>query len=169
MANKGKNTNTSQFFITYRPAAHLDRKHTIFGKVVGGLDVLQTLEDVPVDESKRPKEDVPILEAVVFVDPFEEFWKKKRQVEDGDKRKEEQQLEAGEDNRTTWTGKRIRQDGKMQSDGGSGVGKYLKAAMANKTNGADEVAEVTNEDVGIEEPVKKKAKGSGGFGNFDSW
>jgi peptidyl-prolyl cis-trans isomerase-like protein 2 len=112
---------------------------------------------------------VPILEAVVFVDPFEEFWKKKRQVEDGDKQKEEQQREAGEDNRTTWTGKRIRQDGTVQGDGGSGVGKYLKAAMANQTNGADEVSEVIDEDIGIEEPVKKKAKSSGGFGNFDSW
>jgi peptidyl-prolyl cis-trans isomerase-like protein 2 len=169
MANKGKNTNSSQFFITYRPAAHLDRKHTIFGKVVGGLDMLQKLEDVPVDESKRPKEDVQILEAIVFVDPFEEFWKKRRAVEDGEKEKEERQQEADGDERTTWTGKRIRQDGTVQDDGGGGVGKYLKAAMADQSNGADEVIEVIEEDVGIEEPVRKKAKGSGGFGNFDSW
>jgi peptidyl-prolyl cis-trans isomerase-like 2 len=170
MANKGKNTNTSQFFITYRPAAHLDRKHTIFGKVVGGLDVLQKLEDVPVDESKRPKEDVQILEAVVFVDPFEEFWKKRREAEDGEKEKEERKKETDGDEKTTWTGKRIRQDGTMQGDSGGGVGKYLKAAMADQRNsGADEVIEVIEEDVGIEEPVKKKAKSSSGFGNFDSW
>jgi peptidyl-prolyl cis-trans isomerase-like protein 2 len=168
MANKGKNTNSSQFFITYRPAAHLDRKHTIFGKAVGGLDVLQILEDVPVDESKRPKEDVRILEAVVFVDPFEEFWKKRREMEEGEKEKEERQRETDGDERTTWTGKRIRQDGMVHDDGGGGVGKYLKAAMADQSNGADEVVEVL-EDVGIEEPVRKKAKASGGFGNFDSW
>ena len=48
MANKGKNTNSSQFFILYRPAKHLDRKHTIFGRVVGGLDVLTKLENVAV-------------------------------------------------------------------------------------------------------------------------
>lgn len=169
MANKGKNTNSSQFFITYRPAAHLDRKHTIFGKVVGGLDVLQKLEDVPVDESKRPKEDVQILEAVVFVDPFEEFWKKRREMEHGEKEKEERQREAGGDERTTWTGKRIRQDGTVQDDGGGGVGKYLKAALADQTNGGDEVVEVIEDGVGGEEPAKKKVKGRGGFGNFDSW
>jgi peptidyl-prolyl cis-trans isomerase-like protein 2 len=137
--------------------------------VVGGLDVLQKLEDVPVDESKRPKEDVQILEAVVFVDPFEEFWKKKREVEDGEKEKEERRLETGGDERTTWTGKRIRQDGTVQDDGGGGVGKYLKAARADQSNGAGEIIEVIEEDVGVEEPVRKKVKSSGGFGNFDSW
>jgi peptidyl-prolyl cis-trans isomerase-like 2 len=169
MANKGKNTNSSQFFITYRPAAHLDRKHTIFGKVVGGLDVLQKLEDVPVDEGKRPKEDVQILEAVVFVDPFEEFWKKKRAEEDGEKEKEERRRETGGDERTTWTGKRIRQDGTVQDDGGGRVGKYLRAAIADQSNDGDEIVEVVEEDFGVEEPVKKKVKSSGGFGNFDGW
>lgn len=58
----------------------------------------------------------------------------------------------------------------MQGDSGGGVGKYLKAAMADQRNGdTDEVIEVIEEDVGIEEPVKKKAKSSSGFGNFDSW
>jgi peptidyl-prolyl cis-trans isomerase-like protein 2 len=170
MANKGKNTNTSQFFITYRAAAHLDRKHTIFGKVVGGLDVLQKLEDVPVDENKRPKENVQILEAVVFVDPFEEFWKNRRAAEDGEKEEEERKKAADGDERTTWTGKRIRQDGTVQGDGGGEVGKYLKAALSDQRHsGADEVIEVIEEDVGIEEPAKKKAKSAGGFGNFDSW
>jgi peptidyl-prolyl cis-trans isomerase-like protein 2 len=113
---------------------------------------------------------VKILEAVVFVDPFEEFWKKRREAEDGEKEKEERKKETDGDEKTTWTGKRIRQDGTVQDDGGGGVGKYLKAAMADQRNGgADEVIEVIEKDVGIEEPVKKKAKSSSGLGNFDSW
>lgn len=40
MANRGPNTNTSQFFFTYRTCSHLNRKHTVFGKLVGGMDVL---------------------------------------------------------------------------------------------------------------------------------
>ena len=54
MANKGKNTNTSQFFILYQPAPHLDRKHTVFGRVVEGLETLDLLEEVEVDGSDRP-------------------------------------------------------------------------------------------------------------------
>ncbi|OBT49777.1 hypothetical protein VE04_09625, partial [Pseudogymnoascus sp. 24MN13] len=71
MANKGKNTNSSQFFILYRPQKHLDRKHTIFARVVGGIDVLARIEAVPVDSGDRPTEEVVIEDVVVFVDPFE--------------------------------------------------------------------------------------------------
>ena len=164
MANKGKNTNSSQFFITYKPAKHLDRKHTIFGRLVGGLDVLQKLENAPVDGSDRPEDDLIMENVVVYVDPFEEFQKQKREKDEAEKQKEEIARQGGtEDDKTTWTGKRIRGDGTVvHSEQSGGVGKYLKANTANsnaKEPGEEEVSE---------EPSKKKLK-SGGFGNFDSW
>ncbi|CAJ0966250.1 unnamed protein product [Ranitomeya imitator] len=73
MANTGPNTNKSQFFITFRSCTYLDKKHTVFGRVVGGFDTLTAMEKVDTDsKTDRPKEDIRIESTVVFVDPYEE-------------------------------------------------------------------------------------------------
>ena len=70
MVNSGKDTNSSQFIILTKPSSHLDGKHTIFGEVIYGMNIIYTIENVPVDNEYTPLEQVYIAKSGLLLPTF---------------------------------------------------------------------------------------------------
>ena len=65
MANSGRNTNGSQFFITAKPTPWLNGRHTIFGEVSDGFSVVDMIENAQVDSRDKPISEIKIIKAYI--------------------------------------------------------------------------------------------------------
>ncbi|KAJ1530985.1 hypothetical protein ONE63_005820 [Megalurothrips usitatus] len=152
MANSGTDTNKSQFFITYRSCRHLDSKHTVFGRVVGGLDTLTAMEQVEVDNKDRPIEDIIIERTSVFVDPYQEADEQLTAEREAELKKQQDEKAASRKQAT-------KKDEALKIYR-SGVGKYIPKLESLKPEKTDKSVE----------PVPKKKKMPGyEFGTFSNW
>lgn len=155
MANSGPNTNGSQFFITFRSCKHLDGKHTIFGKLVGGLDTLATIEQIEVDNKDSPIEDIILQSVQIFVDPYQEVDDELAAVRQADAEKLLQEKEEMLKKKKEGSKKPL----KVYREG---VGKYLAKASTKSST--------TKTTTNNGEPATKKKKPSNyDLQNFNSW
>lgn len=102
MANSGPNTNGSQFFITEVATPWLDGRHTIFGKVIQGLETIDTIANVEKGAQDKPKEDIVIEKVEIFTkgeeyqnyDAAKIFAEGKENIYENNKKREEQKFET---------------------------------------------------------------------------
>uniref|UniRef100_A0A8C2UBM0 Peptidylprolyl isomerase like 2 n=1 Tax=Coturnix japonica TaxID=93934 RepID=A0A8C2UBM0_COTJA len=141
-------------FITFRSCAYLDKKHTVFGRVVGGFETLTAMENVESDpKTDRPKEEIRIEATTVFVDPYEEA---DAQVA---AEREKVQLEE-EAAKTKAEMVPLKKEVQTPKTYRQGVGKYINMAAAKRSVEDDGPSTST---------AAKKEKKSTGFGDFSSW
>lgn len=175
MANSGKDSNGSQFFLLYKSAHHLDYKHTVFGRVVGGFDVLTAMEKVPTDGDDRPTTPIKITGATVFVNPYRELLEEQAKEEEAKRKQAEkasQGFAADDEFGSWWSNPAAAAAAKGAAPGGSssggdaaaGVGKYLSAAPKVTADGGGAAG------AAAAGPAAKRAKTAAkNYGNFDAW
>jgi len=182
MANAGPKTNKRQFFLTFKSCQHLDRKHSVFGKVVQGMELLQSMEGIPADKKDRPLEEIKIISVDVLVNPVKEAEEKERvRIEERVAARERKDATK----RTSALGKvkkadkagALQQVSNERSQSTNSIGKYLPKALLNSA------------ELEVNQAKKNKEKGTNSssktpamipsrlppppkkttFGNFSGW
>jgi peptidyl-prolyl cis-trans isomerase-like protein 2 len=162
MANSGPNTNGSQFYITYKSAPHLNKKHTVFGSLVGGTETLHEFANFESDDNDRPIEDIVILETIVYTNPLNAAsLKEAQQVVKDTEKKEKEKGEYG-----AWLSNPSMLNKKGSATATSnGIGKYITNTQpSTKKRSALDFGMISQTS---ESSKKKKVDGTAGtFANF---
>lgn len=194
MANSGPSSNTSQFFITFRETAHLNNKHTVFGKLVGGEDVLNKIERILIRPgTDKPSKEIRIKSIQVLQDPFEAYRERlavrlaKQDQSDEALRKRDEARKERDKDRTTWLGTYLGEKGegkevkverkRKAAEAEVEVGRYIGGKVpvgvgitGNPTRPqAAKPAVLSGAAPVAEFGLEKKKKKAGGFGDFSAW
>jgi peptidyl-prolyl cis-trans isomerase-like protein 2 len=131
MANAGANTGTRQFYVTFKSAPSLDGKHTVFGRVVGGLDVLRKLEQLPTNAvTDAPTVDVLLKQVIVVANPLSDEAQaaaKAKERDAAEAKRAAELLVYDSSNRGQWYSNPVPQLAGRES---TEVGKYLETSAA---------------------------------------
>jgi len=177
MANSGPHSNQCQFFITFKSCPHLNRKHSIFGQVIQGLEVLKQMENIATDSSDKPLEKIKIQNINVLVNPAREAQQlEKIRIEAAVKQREEQQnakkqTALGRKSSTSTTTLSVKQNQKQQKEDGFSIGKYLpkhtlkglkddSTVVGQEDDNSNSILNVSR----LPPPPKKTT-----FGDFSAW
>lgn len=163
MANRGKDTNGSQFFITYKSAKHLDGKHTVFGRVIDNYETLKKIENIPTDSTDRPLQQVKIESVDVVYNPLSNEELKKEKEEKEEKEKHLKKLEEEKQEKGKWfsnpSGLNL-----SENKNSTVIGKYINTSNINKPK-VDKKRSLNFDNV-IKTQNKKPKKQ---YGDFSNW
>jgi peptidyl-prolyl cis-trans isomerase-like protein 2 len=153
MAHSGPGTNRQQFYLTFHSCNHLDRKHSVFGFVSDGKDVLEMMRKVPTDKKDRPVEEIAIISTEIILNPAEEA-----------RLAEEKRLERLATDRASG-GKKSKTDAKLIVAESNKVGRYLQQTSTTIVNNQDQDDQDVVLPTRLQPPPKKETK----FGDFSGW